>query len=76
MKNFIYYNDLLLTYFFFKYIDIIKTNTNIIPDIKKYKALFSCDIIPADAIVNKEIPGSINKKVYAVYNIKLIFVIP
>lgn len=56
--------------------EIIKTNINIIPDIKKYNTLLSCEIIPADAIVNREIPGSINIKVYTVYNTKLISVIP
>lgn len=49
---------------------------NIIPDIKKYNILFSFDIMPAEAIVKSEIPGSINIKVYIVYKVKLISVIP
>ena len=66
----------MFKYFFLSKNDIISTNINIAAEIKKYKYLLSCETMPTDAIVNKDIPGSINKNVYREYFIKLTSVMP
>ena len=65
-----------LRIFLFKNKDIPVTNINITAAIKKYTYLLFSETNPTDAIVNKDIPGSMNKNVYNEYCIKLTSVIP